>query len=314
MSATTELASISALALLPVPLGLIASRLSRRAARHVSPAGATLLLTATALTVALTTGLLLCLAAYVGTVELLPGIHPDDWSAEILRRRLPIPLPAALAMGALAGALLTRAFLHLIRRAINTRKARTAVGNFPATGDFAVVEDAGVHAYAVPGGTIRGRRRGRIIVSTGMLRSLSGPQRRALIAHERAHLRYHHHRYAQLAHLAAAANPLMIPVAQAVDHTIERWADAAAVDEVGDPTTVARAIGQAALARPTLPNQVLAAAGNDVIDRVSELLDPPRPRLRTGAFLAAGVALCWLSTVVVVLYTHGIIEVAEGGS
>jgi Peptidase family M48 len=295
-------------ALLPLPVGFSAGRIAPRAARLLPPAAATLLLTTVALTVALATGLPLCLAAYVGTVDLLPLIHPYDWSAQQLHERLPIPTPAALATGLVAIVLAGRACLHLARVALSAHRTASAVAALPAIGDLAVVHDPAVHAYAVPG------RGGRVVVSTGMLRALSGPQRRALLAHEQAHLRHRHYRYTQLARLAAAANPLMHPVARAVDQATERWADAAAVREIGDPTTLAHALGLAALARPILPAHALGASHHDVVDRIRDLLEPPRRRVHTGILLAAATALCWMSTATVVLYTHSLVELAEAAS
>jgi hypothetical protein len=296
---------VLALALLPVLVGFGAARLAPGAARYLAPATATCLLTAVALTVALTTGLLLFLAGYLGIVHLIPLAHPVDWSLPTLRKELPIPTPAAVAAGLLATGLLMRACRQLTRVMSNARQTSAAVAGLWAVGDLAVVQDSAVQAYTVPG------RHGRIVVSTGMLRRLSGPQRRALLAHEHAHLRYHHYRYSQLVRLAAAANPLMLPVARAVDQAIERWADEAAVHEVGDPTIVAHALGQAALARPMFPDHALGAAGNDVVDRIRDLVEPPRRRARIGVLLAVAPAMCWVSTAAVVLYTHGVIELAE---
>jgi len=45
-----------------------------------------------------------------------------------------------------------------------------------------------------------------------MLRTLSADERRALLAHEAAHLTYRHHVYTQLTDVAAAANPLLRPL------------------------------------------------------------------------------------------------------
>ena len=292
-------------ALLPVLVGLGAPQLAPGAARYLAPAVATRLLTAVAITVALTTGLLLCLACYLGIVQLIPLAHPVDWSLQTLRHELPIPTPAALAAGLVATGLLMRACLQLTRIVRSARQTAAAAAGLRAVGDLAVVQDPAVHAYAVPG------RGGRIVVSTGMLRTLSGAQRRALLAHEHAHLRYHHHRYAQLARLAAAANPLMLPVALAVDQAIERWADSAAAQEVGDPAIVAHALGLAVLARPRFPPQALSAARNDALERILDLFEPPRRRARIGVVLAVASAMCWVSTAVIVLYTHGVIELAE---
>ena len=93
-------------ALLPVLVGLGAPQLAPGAARYLAPAVATRLLTAVAITVALTTGLLLCLACYLGIVQLIPLAHPVDWSLQTLRHELPIPTPAALAAGLVATGLL----------------------------------------------------------------------------------------------------------------------------------------------------------------------------------------------------------------
>jgi Zn-dependent protease with chaperone function len=67
--------------------------------------------------------------------------------------------------------------------------------------------------------------RGRIVVTTGLLHNLEPAERRAVLAHEAAHLRGHHQIYVQLTELAAAANPLLRPVARAVRYGVERWAD-----------------------------------------------------------------------------------------
>ena len=89
-----------------------------------------------------------------------------------------------------------------------------------------VVADPAPDAYALPG------LRGRVVVSTAMLRALSPAERRVLLAHEAAHLRHHHHLYVQVAELSAAANPLLRPLAGAVELGVERWADEAAAAEV----------------------------------------------------------------------------------
>lgn len=96
--------------------------------------------------------------------------------------------------------------------------------------------------YTVPG------RPGRIVVSTAMLEALDEPGRRALLAHERAHVRGRHYIFAAAARLAAAANPLVRPLAGAVEYAVERWADEHAADELGDRRQVATAIATAAIA------------------------------------------------------------------
>jgi len=70
-----------------------------------------------------------------------------------------------------------------------------------------------------------------------------------LLAHEGAHLRHHHHLYTQLARLAAAANPLLRPLARVIAEGTERWADEVAAAEVGSRRLAARGLARAALAR-----------------------------------------------------------------
>ena len=98
-------------------------------------------------------------------------------------------------------------------------------------------------AFAVAGAP------GHVVVSTAMLNALDADERKVLLAHEAAHLRHHHHLYTQLAQLAAAANPLLRPLARVIAEGTERWADEVAAAEVGSRRLVARGLARAALAR-----------------------------------------------------------------
>jgi hypothetical protein len=122
-----------------------------------------------------------------------------------------------------------------------------------------VLEDPSPEAFTLPG------LPGRIVVSTGMLASLDLDERQAMLAHERAHLRYHHYLLTAAAQLAATANPLLRPAATAVGYMVERWADEDAASGCGDRRLVATAIGKAALATSptsaTGPAAALVRAG-----------------------------------------------------
>jgi hypothetical protein len=292
------------LALVPLAVGIVAAITARWAGDRLAPALATVLLTGLALTVSVATGLVLCLAAFVGASEVVPAPVFRHWSVDELRDTIPMPPAAGLAAGAVAALLIASAGLHLARVVIRARRTSAAAVAVPAYSDLAVVQDESIFAYAVPG------RHRRIVASTGMLTSLPGRQRRALLAHEEAHLRYHHHVYVQLGRLAAAANPLMRPVSRAVDACVERWADAAAAHVV-DRVTVAHAVAAAALARVRMPDGSLAAAHSNVVDRVRVLLDPPARRRPVGVVLALSAVLCWVSAGVVVLHVHTLVEVAQ---
>jgi hypothetical protein len=159
----------------------------------------------------------------------------------------------------------------------------------PQAGSLVVIRDDLPDAYALPGLPGAGFG-GRVVVSTGMLRALPARERSALLAHEAAHLRHHHHLYGQLAGLGAAANPLLRPMATAVNEAIERWADEEAAADIGDRTVTAHALARASLARhharqkqgatPTArPLAALAAGDSAVVTRTRALLaPPPRPR------------------------------------
>lgn len=75
------------------------------------------------------------------------------------------------------------------------------------------------------GRPVRRRRGGRVVVTTALLDRLRPAERRALFAHERAHLAARHDRFLLAVQLAARANPFLRPLRTAVAYTAERWAD-----------------------------------------------------------------------------------------
>lgn len=147
----------------------------------------------------------------------------------------------------------------------------------------AVLGSAIPTAFALPG------RPGQIVVSRGMLQLLDGDERRALLAHERAHLDLHHHRYLRATELATAFLPMLRPVVNRVRLATERWADEEAAREVGDRRLVARALARAALAQPKVQFGLLGMSDSGVVERVEALLAaPPTPRrLMESAFAIA---------------------------
>jgi Zn-dependent protease with chaperone function len=162
------------------------------------------------------------------------------------------------------------------------RRLRAPAGNR----GLSIVPSDAPTAFALPG------RPGQIIISTGMLRSLEPDERRVLLAHERAHLRCHHHRYVRLTQLAAAVLPLLARLNARVRFATERWADEEAAREMADRTVVARAIARAALAQTAAPVGVLAIADTGVARRVESLLREAPPRSRWVEYgLQASVAV-----------------------
>lgn len=255
---------------LPLVLPLTAWPIARLGEQHLHPRTATRLLTAVAAVFAVCSTLCLALLMVVGTAQLPGNPLPDGWSDPEVRAAVPYDEVAGrLAIPALIAVLasgLGAAWRHRrVRRA-----AGRALRGLPPT-SVAVLPDALPYAYALPGA------RDRVVVSTGMLAGLEPGERRALFAHERAHLAAGHHRALLVVELAARANPFLRPLRTAVRYTAERWADEEAAAHVGSRRTVARAIGKAALLSRGAPVATLAhfaAAAGPVPRRVAALLGP----------------------------------------
>ena len=128
------------------------------------------------------------------------------------------------------------------------------------------------------------------------MRVLTERQRRVLFAHERAHLRFGHHRFHLVAQVATAVNPTLLRAESAMAFLCERWADEYAAAEVGDRGLAARSVSAAALAAPTAAAAPVGPAGvpgfrdHEVVRRVRALLVPQPGLLRMAGLLAAVLA------------------------
>lgn len=272
---------------LPLVLPLTAWPVARLAEHHLHPRTATWLLTGVAAVLAVCSTLCLALLMVVGTAQLPGNPLPDGWSDPEVREAVPYDevagkaaIPALLAVIASCW---SAAWRH---RRVRKASGRALRGLPPAP--VAVLPDEIPYAYALPGG-----RRDRIVVSTGMLAALSSRERRALFAHERAHLAGRHHRFLLAVQLAARANPFLRPLRSAVTYTAERWADEEAARAVGSRRTVAVAIGRAALIGRGSPLATLAslAEAGPVPRRVAALLGPaPHAHRWPSLFTAVGMA------------------------
>ncbi len=151
--------------------------------------------------------------------------------------------------------------------------------------EIAIVGSEVPTAFALPG------RPGQIVVSTAMLSALNGDERRVLFAHERAHLRCHHHRYVRLTQLAAATFPVLDPLNARVRLATERWADEEAARHIGSRDVVARAIARAAIAAADAPVTELGMADAGVLERVESLLqgEPRRVRMTELGFASGAI-------------------------
>ncbi|GAA2309517.1 M56 family metallopeptidase [Streptomyces violaceusniger] len=271
---------------LPLVLPLTAWPIARLAEQHLHPRAATWLLSAVAGVFAVCSTLCLALLMVVGTAQLPGNPLPDGWSDPEVREAVPYDEVAGKAAIPALLSVLAACVRTVWRHQRVRRRAERALAGLPAT-PVAVLRDELPYAYALPG------RRDRVVVSTGMLTGLRPAERRALFAHERAHLARRHHRFLLTVQLAARANPFLRPLRTAVAYTAERWADEEAAQAIGSRRTVALAVGRSALISRGAPVATLAgfAAMGPVPRRVAALLSPaPAGRVWPPVFTAVGLA------------------------
>ena len=178
------------------------------------------------------------------------------------------------------------------------RHARTArlVGRPEPDLGAVLVEHSQPAAYCVAG------RHPTVIVTTGALQALAPGQLDAVLAHERAHLTWRHHRLLAMARISRRALPflpLMRDAEAQVERLVELHADDAAT-RARDPASLATALvvlaGASASAPapvPAVPAPVLASAATDAVQRIHRLLRPAEPLGRSRRLLlrAAAAAL-----------------------
>jgi Zn-dependent protease with chaperone function len=298
------------LGLIPLVASVLLARTSGGLSRRLSPRAAAPLLTLVALATSAATGVVLCLVAFSAFAQQPLVAAVGGWSQSTWRRWDQLPARWGIAAAAAVIVLLAGACAYLVRVSRELVQARRACRRL-AIGDdkLVITRDEHPTAYTVP------TPMGAIVVSTGMLRLLSAGERRALLAHEASHLRHHHAGYVLLAQLAAAANPLLRPLARSVRLSVELWADQDAAAEVGDRRIVAQALARASLAasrRGRRPAVALAIAETDVSVRVRALTNRP-PRLYPwAAAVALALALaCGTTAVTLTWAMHQRIESAQ---
>jgi Zn-dependent protease with chaperone function len=271
---------------LPLLLPPVAAAGARPLATRLPPKVATWLLTTAAVVLAALSTAVLGFLALTAVLRIQPIASLAHLSAAVIRREDPASLSAALVAAVLLAAA-TLAAAHAGWRRVRALVAAARDARcLPGRGQVVVVPDGAADAYTVPGWP------GRIVVTAGMLNALDPAERQVLLAHEGAHADHHHYLFTALSHFAAAANPLLRPVAAAVSYTVERWADEAAARHCGDRRLAARAVGKAALASSRAPGRAPAAAtgiAGPLLGPVRRLARPrspgPVPR-RVAALLA----------------------------
>ena len=149
-----------------------------------------------------------------------------------------IPVVLLLVVPALAVVLFFASFAGRVRR--RHRATLRSASRFHSAGlrrvvagyDVLLVTDRHPFALSLP------RRHGGIVVSTGAVDLLAADELRAVLAHEQAHVRQHHHLIAALVdalttHLRWV--PLLAAAADALGHYLEIAADDHARSEAGTP-------------------------------------------------------------------------------
>ncbi|MGW3622152.1 M56 family metallopeptidase [Streptomyces sp. NPDC000880] len=305
----------------PLLVPFLAGPAGLRLVSCLTPRQAAWMLTVTA------AGLAVCSTAALALLVIPGATHVQAVAAlgELLTPLATGSPDAVVAVALIALALLAWCTTVLVR-GLRRRWAqlcyarRLAVG---ADGELVVLKDDSPDAYALPG------RPGRIVVTTGMLRALSAAEREALFAHERAHLRGHHHLFVAVVDLAALCHPGLRALREPLSYALERSADEAAARAVGDRHLAARAIGRAALAIRAMPSPgagrpgfALAAAAGPVPRRVAALLDhgaeAAQARRRTSRVIATALLACLALSAGSALEAahdlHTSIEIAQGES
>jgi Zn-dependent protease with chaperone function len=286
---------------LPFLLALLASPVARLLAGRSEPRLATWLLTLSSMVLAAAGTISLALLTLTGLLRIPELAAIGEWPLGLAERKDPVELSVAVLAGLLLAAAVVAATRMLWHRCRALAHAAVDAACLAAKDDFVIVENPVPEAFALPG------RPGRVVVSTGMLAALDTGERDILLAHERAHLAEHHYVFVALAEFAAAANPLLRPLATAVTYTVERWADEHAATVTGDRRRVARTVGKAALAankkRPRLASAALGVLGRGgelssagpVPRRVAALLAPPGRRRAIPALVTVAVlgAVAW---------------------
>jgi Zn-dependent protease with chaperone function len=315
---------------LPLVVPVLAALAARPLADRLPPAAATWLLAASALALALASSAVLGMLTLSALVRLPVIATLWHLSRPVIASGDAVALPVAIVAGALLAVAAVAACRAVWRRGRAIAAAHRHASSLPGAGQVVVTEDTAADAYTVPGWPCR------IVITQGMLRALSAGERSVLLAHERAHAQGSHYLFTSVARLAAAANPLLRPVAAQAGYTVERWADERAATQAGDRSLAACAIARAALAtsaappdrdaamaalglitqekegRDGLPQADLRRAG-PVPRRVAALLAPP-PRLPLLLLAAAIVlvAVSGASALEAVRDFHQLIQLAQG--
>ena len=315
---TAALLVVAFCALTSVTLAPLAGRLVQRA----RPSTAVPLLAVGSLVNAAALGLLLTLLGLAVAGRLPEIAAAAGWSTSRLETALPVPAVLGVLAGAAAAVLLARTLWRagtitvlLIRSDRLSRRLRA--GGSPII--FVDTDRTEADAYTLAG------TKGCVVISRQLFDALGPREQHMLTGHELSHLRRRHHLYVHAVDLAAAANPALRRVADAVRLGVERWADEdAAAMMAGDRTSAATALATTALTRaalrrgetpapsyrrPVVP--VLGVATSHVTHRTQALLAPTPDRSALAAWVAVLLIAMCAATLATTMQLHDGFEHAE---
>ncbi|MCZ2830675.1 M48 family metalloprotease [Modestobacter sp. VKM Ac-2986] len=221
-------------------------------------------------------------------------VRGDHWVAQTLAAVLALELLGVLLLS----------FVRTSRTRKRHRELLELVVRSVPGEDTRLLDHPAPIAFCIPGA------RPLLVLSSGIVAELDGPQLDAVIAHERAHLREHHH----LLLLPFVAWRAALPVLPAADRAhdavrdlVEMRADDVALTSLGcsDPrhTLAAAIVAAAGGAGGQVPEGALAVAGGSVAVRVRRLLAPahPLPLAARAAALLCALALLLVPPLLLVL-------------
>ncbi|MGY1856880.1 M56 family metallopeptidase [Modestobacter sp. SYSU DS0290] len=227
-------------------------------------------------------------------------VRGDHWVAQTLAAVLALELLGVLALSWVRTARTRRRHRELLELVVAPRLP----GALDPAAEALLLDHPAPVAFCIPGA------RPLLVLSSGMVAELPRNQLAAVVAHERAHLREHHH----LLLLPFVAWRAALPVLPAADRAhdavrdlVEMRADDVALTSLPGPdprrTLAAAIVASAGGAGGQVPAGALAVTGGAVAVRVRRLLAPAAPLPRGGrvAAIASALALLLVPTVLLLL-------------
>jgi Zn-dependent protease with chaperone function len=279
---------VLALALVPLVVSISLSAVLPRLTGRLRPAAAARMLVVGAVTSAATGVATLGLLAWF-VVAAEPQVAAlGRWRPGDLLRQAGVPVPLAILAALALAAIAIRMVRGLRRNVPDARAALVLERRLPSRRRpprLVLVDDPEPVAHAV---TALPGCGGHIVVSRVLWDSIGDQAlRRAVLEHERAHLRHHHGMLLAVGELAALVNPLLGSSMAELRFQLECWADEDAAAATSRATT-AEAVATVALAgrRPLL---AMGFDGTTAAARVQALLAGRPQRSATPASLVIGL-------------------------